>query len=105
LVSSTEIVSLPAPPNTSISPVLATVAGPPLMDTAPSFTKICPAASRLVVIVLAWLSPVVVNTPVVGLKLLVIAIVLILSKVVVASRDFEDAENGGSALQKYFRDR
>ena len=61
--------------------VVATVGWPPSMDTAPLFTKICPAALLLVVMVLPRLSPVSASTPVAGLKLALIAMVLVLSKI------------------------
>jgi hypothetical protein len=70
-VSTSEIVSLPFPPNTSIRVVLATGGWPPSMDMGTPkspVTEICPAA-LLVVIVLPRASPVSVSTPVVGLKL------------------------------------
>jgi hypothetical protein len=74
------MVSLPMPPSTScpeteIRLVLATVAVPPEIGTAPPLTRRFPAASRLVSIVLSRSSPIVVSTPATGSKLLVIAIV------------------------------
>ena len=66
LVSSSEIVSSPPWPNTWISVVLATVGWPPSMDTAPPLTRICPAALRLIVMVLPSLSPISVSKPVAG---------------------------------------
>ena len=46
-------VSLPPWPKTWISVVLATVGVPPMTGTAPLLTRIVPAASRLIVIVLS----------------------------------------------------
>jgi hypothetical protein len=54
---------LPAWPKTWISEVLATVGVPPVTATAPLFTRILPAASRLIVIVLLAVSPNTVRTP------------------------------------------
>src|SRR5687768_12516566 len=71
--------SLPPWPNTWISAVLATVAVPPLMATAPPFTRIVPAALRANVMVLLRLSPNVVRSCAVGLKVAVTAIVVFLS--------------------------
>ena len=79
-VSSSEMVSLPSWPNAWIRPVLVTVAVPPWMGTAPALMRMLPVASRLVVIVLSRLSPVVVSAPLPGLKVLETAIVTILSK-------------------------
>ena len=73
--------SLPPWPNAWIRVVLATVALPPAMATAPPLTRRVPAASRLNVIAFLALSPVAASTPVAGLKLLEIAIVVVLSKV------------------------
>jgi hypothetical protein len=69
-VSSSEMVSLPSWPNAWIRPVLVTVAVPPWMGTAPALMRMLPVASRLVVIVLSRLSPVVVSAPLPGLKVL-----------------------------------
>jgi hypothetical protein len=57
------MVSLPPRPNTRMSEVLATVDGPPATGTAPPFTRMFPAASRLTAIALLKLSPVTVSTP------------------------------------------
>jgi hypothetical protein len=81
-----EIVSSPFPPDTTILVVLATVGCPLSMDTAPLFTKICPAALLLVVMVLPRLSPVSASTPVAGLKLAVIAMVVVLSEGLAAAQ-------------------
>jgi hypothetical protein len=56
--------------------VLATVAAPPSMATAPPFTRMFPAALRLVTMVLSTLSPVSVSKPVLGEKVALIAIVV-----------------------------
>ena len=61
--SSRVSVSLPAPPTTEIDRVLATVGVPPVTATAPPFTRIVPAASRLITMVLFWASPTTVRTP------------------------------------------
>ena len=63
LVSSSEIVSLPACPKTWISVVLATVGVPPWTATAPPLTRIVPAASRQTTMVLSWASPITVKSP------------------------------------------
>jgi hypothetical protein len=42
---------------------LVTVGAPPMMETAPPFTKSCPAALELTVIVLFRLSPKTLNVP------------------------------------------
>src|SRR3954463_5261702 len=55
------------------------------MGTAPALNRMVPAALRLAVIVLLWVSPIAVRTPVVVLKLLVIAISSIPSRVAEAS--------------------
>ena len=55
--------SLPAWPKTWISAVLATVGVPPVTAIAPPFTRIFPAASRLIVIELLAASPNTVRTP------------------------------------------
>ena len=56
---SSEIVSLPFPPNTiDFAWCWRPSVGRRRTDTAPLFTKICPAASRLIVMVLSRLSPV-----------------------------------------------
>ena len=65
-VSSRVITSLRPWPNTWMKVVLATVGVPPAMGIAPLFTRIVPAASRLIVIVLAPLSPKTVSTPLVN---------------------------------------
>src|SRR5215213_9269938 len=53
--------------------VLATVGVPPDTVIAPLLTRIAPAASRLIVMVLSRLSPDTVRTPVPGLKVAVVA--------------------------------
>ena len=53
MVSSSEMVSLPARPKTGIRVVLATVGVPPRIATAPPLTRILPAASRLTAMVLS----------------------------------------------------
>ena len=63
LVSLSVTTSLPPWPNTWISAVLATVGVPPVTATAPPFTRIFPAASRLTVIVLSSASPNTVSCP------------------------------------------
>ena len=63
LASLRVIVSLPPRPKTWISEVLATVGVPPTTATAPPLTRILPAASRLIVIVLSRASPVTVSVP------------------------------------------
>lgn len=73
LDSSKVILSLPACPNTLINAVLATVGVPPRTVTAPPFTRMLPAALRLIVIVLGSASPKTVNWPDDGLKLAVTA--------------------------------
>ena len=79
LASSSLRVSLPPWPNTWISAVLATVAVPPLICTAPPLTRMFPAALRLVMIMLSSESPNSVSVP--RKKLAVTAMVLVLSKV------------------------
>ena len=56
-------VSLPAPPTTEITRVLATVGLPNLTATAPPFTSMRPAASRLITMELSCESPTTVRTP------------------------------------------
>ena len=73
LASLSVIVSLPPWPKTWISAVLATVGVPPRTCTAPPLTRILPAASRLIVIVLSRLSPKTVSVPVPGLNGAVVA--------------------------------
>ncbi len=60
-------------PNTWISPVLATVGWPPTTATAPPLMRMFPAASRLAMIVLSWLSSITDSTPVGAEKLAVVA--------------------------------
>ena len=55
--------SLPARPKTWISAVFATVGVPPTTATAPLFTRILPAASRLMTIELSAASPETLSTP------------------------------------------
>ena len=55
--------SLPPCPKTWIRLVLATVGVPPLTATAPPFTRILPAASRLITIELSAASPKTLSTP------------------------------------------
>ena len=81
LASSSVMVSLPPWPNTWIRLVLATVGVPPRTGTAPPLTRMVPAALRLVVIVLSRSSPNSVSMPAAWMKLAVIAIFVILSKV------------------------
>jgi hypothetical protein len=81
LDSSSEIVSLPPLPNTWIVAVLATVAVPPLTGTVPPFTKICPAASRLVTMVLSTSSPVSDSKPGPGKNVALIAMIVVLSRI------------------------
>src|SRR5579871_5938538 len=57
LASSSEIWSSPAWPNTWMSDVVETVGVPPRMATAPPLTRIVPAASRLMTMVLFSESP------------------------------------------------
>jgi hypothetical protein len=57
------IASLSPRPNTRIEDVFATVGVPPMTATAPPFTRILPAVSRLITIELPALSPVTVSTP------------------------------------------
>src|SRR5262245_28531272 len=78
LLSSRVIVSFPPRPNPWISAVLAIVAVPPTMATAPPLIRILPAALRLTVIVLSRLSAITVSTPLAGAKDAVTAIVLFL---------------------------
>src|SRR5882724_11146173 len=73
LVSSRERVSLPPNPNIWMSPVFATVGWPPATGTAPPFTRIVPAASRLAVTELSLLSPNTLSTPAFARKEAVIA--------------------------------
>jgi hypothetical protein len=54
---------LPPRPKTWIRAVLATVGVPPMTGTAPPFTRIFPAASRLTTMVLSRLSPNTVRKP------------------------------------------
>ena len=63
LVSLIVIVSWPSRPETRISEVLPTVGVPPTTATAPPFTRIVPAASRLTAIELLAESPSTVSTP------------------------------------------
>ncbi len=65
--------SWPAWPKTRISAVLATVGEPPWTATAPLLTRILPAASRLIAIVLLAPSPYTVSTPLPGLNVAVVA--------------------------------
>ena len=62
------IVSLPPWPKTWISVVFATVGAPPATATAPPFTRIWPAALRLIVMLLSRLSPNTVSWPAPGLN-------------------------------------
>jgi hypothetical protein len=55
--------SLPARPKTRICDVLATVGVPPVTVTPPLLTRILPAASRLIWMLFAALSPITVSTP------------------------------------------
>src|SRR5262249_39679364 len=70
---------LPALPDTSRVAVLATVGVPPATGTAPPFTRMSPAASRLTVTVLSASSPSTVRSASIGLKLAEIAIWVVLS--------------------------
>jgi hypothetical protein len=63
LTSLSEIVSFPARPKTRTCVVLATVGVPPTTAIAPPFTRIPPAALRVITIELSALSPVTVSTP------------------------------------------
>ena len=69
LVSSSEMVSAPSWPSTLMTFVLAVVAMPPAIATAPPLTNNLPPTSRLTVIVLLVPSPVTVSTCVLELKL------------------------------------
>src|SRR5215475_8464386 len=60
--------------------VLVTVAGPFWMATAPLLMRIVPAASRITVMVLSIPSPIVDRVPAPGIKVAVIAIVLLPSR-------------------------
>src|SRR5262245_58607576 len=83
--SSSVIVSSPPVQNTSITLVFATVGVPPLTGTAPPFTRICPAASRLVTITLSASSPDTDSTPALGEKVALteglVAMISVLTKV------------------------
>ena len=81
LLSLSVIVSFPPRPNPWIRLVLATVAVPPWMTTAPPLMRMVPAASRLTVIVLSRASPNTDSMPLVGSKDAVTAIVVVLSNV------------------------
>ena len=63
LVSLRLSTSLPASPKTRICEVLATVGVPPATVTPPLLTRIVPAASRLIWMSFAVLSPITVSTP------------------------------------------
>ena len=62
------ITSWPSKPRTRICAVLATVGVPPRTVTAPPLTRIVPAASRVMVIVLSSESPLTVSTPVLNVE-------------------------------------
>ena len=60
--------SWPSRPKTRISAVLATVGVPPVTATAPPFTRILPAALRLIAIELLAASPKTVSTPLLNVE-------------------------------------
>jgi hypothetical protein len=80
LASFSVMTSLPPWPNSCIRAVLATVAVPPKIVTAPPLTRRRPAALRLMVMLFSRSSPNTDRRPAPGVKLALIAMVLFLSE-------------------------